>query len=394
MKLLYSATSYPPSIGGGQLYTHCLAQYMSRTHDVQVVAHWDENRTDWLLGTTLRAPHHCKDYEIDGVPVHRMGIPGTMRWRFLPWVVSFYAMQGLAIDALSESLFRQIAQHIKPADLVHNVRMGREGLSYASLKLARKWGVPFVLTPLHHPRWGGWMHRHFTQLYQMADGLLALTLHEKKVLVSLGANADKVFVTGMGPILADHSQPQRFRKLYSIDGPMVLFLGQKFRYKNFDALLDAAELTWQRLSDVTFVFVGPRTRYSARRFGQVHDPRIIELGRVTLEEKTDALAACDILCTPSSQESFGGVFVEAWMFEKPVIGGDAPAVADVITDGYDGFLVSSEPAQIADRIVTLLRDTQLSVAMGTRGKQKVLNHYTWDELGSKTETIYKKLMKV
>ena len=394
MRLLYSATAYPPSIGGGQLYTHCLAQYMSRIHDVQVVSHWDENRTDWLLGTTLYAPRCCKDYEIDGIPVHQIGIPRTIRWRLLPWTLAFYAAQGPAINAISNQLCRQIAQHIQPADLVHNVRMGREGLSYASLKLAREWDVPFVLTPLHHPRWGDWLHRHFIKLYQMADGLLALTPYEKKLLVSLGADEEKIFVTGMGPILGDNGQPQRFRRRHNIEGPMVLFLGQKYRYKNFDTLLSAAELVWQRVRDATFVFIGPRTRYSTTRFGWVHDPRIVELGHVTLEEKTDALAACDMLCTPSSQESFGGVFIEAWMFEKPVIGGDAPAVADVITDGYDGFLVSPEPALIADRIMTLLQDTRLSAAMGTRGKGKVLNQYTWDKLGSKTEAIYKKLVQV
>jgi glycosyltransferase involved in cell wall biosynthesis len=59
----------------------------------------------------------------------------------------------------------------------------------------------------------------------------------------------------------------------------------------------------------------------------VNDPRILELGSVDLQTKTDALEACTLLCLPSTQESFGGVYTEAWSFKKPVIGCDIPAVS-------------------------------------------------------------------
>jgi len=392
VKILYSATSYPPAAGGGQYYTHLLAQYVQQQHDVQVVTHWDENRTDWLLGTTLRAPQNCKDYNIDGVPVHQIGVPREVRWSILPLVLTYYALEGLAIDVISNYLHNQIAQHVDVADLVHNVRIGREGLSFASYKLARAWDVPFVLSPLHHPRWVGWLYRHYHELYRRADGLLALTQNEKRTLAALGADEDKIFVTGMGPILGADPQPRRFAEQYNLDGPMVLFLGQKYRYKNFGTVLEAAPLVWSEMSDVTFVFIGPRTSYSVQRFETISDPRIIEIGWVDLAEKTDALAACDLLCVPSSQESFGGVYVEAWTFEKPVIGGDAPAVAEVIEHGQSGFIVSPDPTEIANRILTLLRNPELRANMGAVGKQKTLEYYTWDKLGAKTEAIYRKLL--
>ena len=53
MNLLYVLTAYPPSTGGAQLHTHLLAQQLLGGHSVQVITLWDENRTDWLLGTTL-----------------------------------------------------------------------------------------------------------------------------------------------------------------------------------------------------------------------------------------------------------------------------------------------------------------------------------------------------
>ena len=72
--------------------------------------------------------------------------------------------------------------------------------------------------------------------------------------------------------------------------------------------------------------ITPRTPFSQKFFTQQPpDPRLIELGTVDLQQKTNALAACTLLCLPSTQESFGGVFTEAWSFEKPVIGANIPA---------------------------------------------------------------------
>ncbi|MFN2226686.1 MAG: glycosyltransferase family 1 protein, partial [Anaerolineae bacterium] len=66
MNLLYTITGYPPAIGGAQAYMHELARQMIGQHSVQVAAHWDRTRTDWLLGTTLRAPRQRRprEYEV------------------------------------------------------------------------------------------------------------------------------------------------------------------------------------------------------------------------------------------------------------------------------------------------------------------------------------------
>jgi len=73
MNLLYTLTTYPPSTGGAQIHQHQLAQNLRDRHNIRVVVHWDNNRTDWLLGTTVRAPLKDKDYTIDGINVHCMG---------------------------------------------------------------------------------------------------------------------------------------------------------------------------------------------------------------------------------------------------------------------------------------------------------------------------------
>ena len=391
MKLLFTLTAYPPSTGGAQLHTHFLAQQMLGRHDVKVVRQWDDNRTDWLLGTTLRAPGRTHDYVIDGIHVHRIGLSLAEKIRLIPFVLSYYPFMDRALSSIASCIVDKIQPYATQADLIHNVRIGREGLSYASMQVARQSGIPFVFTPVHHPRWVGWRYRSYIELYRRADMLIALTNAEKRALVALGVREERIAVTGIGPILAQQANPEIFLSKHHIDGPMVLFLGQHYKYKGFRQVLEAADLVWQRVPETHFVFIGPPVGRSERFFRRA-DRRVHRLGKVDLQTKTDALAASSLLCVPSTQESFGGVYTEAWSFGKPVIAGDIPALAEVVAHGEDGYLVSQNPAEIAECICELLLDSALAQNMGEAGKRKVEKRYTWKQLAERTSQIYSGLL--
>ncbi|NEQ33938.1 MAG: glycosyltransferase family 4 protein [Leptolyngbya sp. SIO4C5] len=389
MHLLYTLTAYPPALGGAQIHHHLLAQQMQqRGHSLQAVCHWDTNRTDWLLGTTLRSPTQPHHYTIDGIPVHRLGFSWREKLRLAPWLPLYYPLMSLALPPIANCIANHLDSYAQSADLIHNVRMGREGISYASLRAARQHNIPFVFTPVHHPRWVGWRYQAYINLYRQADAVIALTPTEKRTLIELGVAAEKVHITGIGPVLAPQAEGDRFRKQFHISGPMVLFLGQHYEYKGYQQLLAAASQVWQQFPETHFVFIGPAIRQSEQVFEPFSDPRIHRLGTVSLQQKTDALAACDLLCVPSTQESFGGIYTEAWHFAKPVIGGKIAAIADVIDEGLNGFLVQQEPGAIAERICYLLRYPAQAEALGKAGQQKVKACYSWSQLAEKTMAAY------
>ncbi|MFL7808051.1 MAG: glycosyltransferase family 1 protein, partial [Anaerolineae bacterium] len=143
MNLLYTITGYPPSVGGAQACFHQLAQQFAVTHRVNVATHWDETRTDWLLGTTLCAPRTEKQYEIDAIPVHTIALDARERAALVPAVLGYYALKGPAIDAIARRIARHLAPLAEGAALIHNGRMGREALSFASFAVARQFGIPF-----------------------------------------------------------------------------------------------------------------------------------------------------------------------------------------------------------------------------------------------------------
>ena len=65
-------------------------------------------------------------------------------------------------------------------------------LGFASFALARERGVPFVLTPFHHPGWDGPPGRLRHTLYRQADAVLALTPTEADALAALGVERPRI----------------------------------------------------------------------------------------------------------------------------------------------------------------------------------------------------------
>jgi len=375
------------------LHTRELIRGLGTRVEPVIAGHWSTNRTDWLLGTTLLAPTTEQSYLDEGRAVHLIAPTLRERLQNLPLVAGYYLVQRAAAASLGHVLAKHLLAATTRVDLVHNIRGGREPLSVGSWEVARTFGVPFVLTPNHHPRWVGWRYRVFLDLYRKADALIALTEHERSALIQLGARQERVHVTGIGPVLAKSTDAQRARHKYSLAGRFVLFLGQKYAYKGTRPLLDSAPLVWRTHPDVSFVFVGPRTNHSKTVFRSLNDPRVREIGTVDLQDKTDLIAACEVVCVPSSQESFGGVLVEGWSLRKPVVAGPAPAAAEVIADGIEGFFLPVQASHvIAERLVWLFDHPERALEMGERGAEKVQARFTWERLAAATESIYASLI--
>ncbi len=393
MNATYVSNLYPPAVGGSQIHLHCLAKCVKSVgNQVSVITMASRYRNDWLRLSTVLTDRE-KRYDYEGVPVTQIGFPWDVRAQLLPWAAAYYFSMGLATKEISRRMLPYF-ENLSPApSIVHVTRNGREFLAQAALDYARRRGIPFVLTPNHHPRWKGFLYREYDRIYREADALIALTEAEKDTLVTeKGVRAERVHVTGVGPVLSERYCPNEFRTRFNINEKFVLFLGQQHKYKGLDAVLESTSLVWKQHPDVRYVFVGPRTPHSSAVFeGWRHESRVINLGEADLGTKTSALAACEFLCVPSSQESFGGVYVEAWSLRKAVIGGKIPPIASLITHGTDGLLSSQDPAEIAAMTCCLLSQPELCESMGGAGHDKVRQKYTWDQIARKTLGVYQSL---
>lgn len=389
LRILLTATSYVPAVGGAQIHIHEIAKRLLNDHKLRVATFWCTNRSDWLLGTTLLATSKPSDHEQDGISVHRLSFTPLEKARLLLPTALYVPTLGWMAPAIARVIVPQLEVLAANASLIHNIRIGREPLSLASLNLAHQMNLPFVITPLHHPRWMSPRYAMFHRIFRQADRVIALTQAEKSMLVRLGVRDDAISVTGIGPVLSEDYDANEFLKKHKIESPFVLFLGQHYRYKGFSHLLAAAKRVWKEMPQTEFVFIGPSVGDSESGF-RAADRRIHRLGTVSLEDKTSALAACRVLCVPSTQESFGGVYVEAWSFSKPVIGCRIPAVSELIEDGVDGLLVEQTPGDIADKLVALLKNPKQASEIGAAGKRKVEARYQWPMIVARTLSAYRR----
>jgi phosphatidylinositol alpha-1,6-mannosyltransferase len=92
-------------------------------------------------------------------------------------------------------------------------------------------------------------------------------------------------------------------------------------------------------------------------------------------------AASDVVCQMSRwEEVFGYVNAEAMATAKPLVGTRVGGIPEIIDDGKTGFLVERrDTAQMAARILDLLRDPNLRRRMGEAGRKVVterFNHKT------------------
>jgi phosphatidyl-myo-inositol dimannoside synthase len=167
-------------------------------------------------------------------------------------------------------------------------------------------------------------------------------------------------------------------------GRMLLTVGRLISSepgKGIDSVIQALPEVLKAVPDAFYVIVGegdlqPQLNEMARA-NSVRD-RVIFAGAPQLEQLKRYYSRADIFVMPSRQEGFGIVFVEAMVFGKPVIAGNCGGAPEIVQDGATGFLVNPDDLEaLTARMVQLLRDEALRIRMGTAGRQRVEENFTF-----------------
>ena len=367
MKLLFTKRAYARVGGSESLAYQFATRLAARGHDVRVVCAqaFDDRRV----------------FTNEGVEVVQV----KPRGGFLGSVADASTL----VDLMRTDVLEWYAED---REIIHNI--GREYLD-SSLEVAEALGTPIVLTPLAHPGQfhGGDTPADFLR-YRRASVITTMTDWERAWFGSLGIDPFRVITTGMGANATRSHDGAGFRARHRIpaDAPVILYVGRRERYKGYIHLLDAAEIVWQRYNEARFVFIGVPGFYGAMvdEFARYTDDRIIEIERAGAAEKSAALDACDLYAMPSVHETFGIGYLEAWLHEKPVIGGDIPPLREVIADGVDGLLVAQKVADIARAVTRLLDDPALRSAMGRAGNAKLQERWDWERVMDRVEDAHRR----
>lgn len=287
----------------------------------------------------------------------------------------------------------------KRIDLIHGVAFPSFPL-WSAWKLSVKYDIPLVITPFAHLAKPDDFNRPWIlSAMQVARSVIAVTNVEKKALVAQGIEPEKVSVIPLGIRISDWEVTNRFiaRKFFGfMDDEIVILIPNKSAEKGcFDVLISllALEVKTHRIS---VVLIGQSTLDDSKRLLKYYSRlkakgiKIVDLGYVSGVLKLFAFKASDILAQPSSSDSFGFVYLEAWVCQVPVIGARAGAIPEVIREGRNGLLVESHNSeQLMATIESLIIDEKLRSRMGHNGFIDVKENYRFEQMVTRVTELYK-----
>lgn len=331
--------------------------------------------------------------ELSDLPVRAMPLLYKMS-RLSPWVPAM----------------RRAFESLKPGafDLVHTTNIPFESLISSAADYAERVGIPHVITPFTHLGEPGDRNisRYYTMQHQLdlerrASRVIVQTRLERDFLAGLGVPGKKMVRVGVGvnPYDVAGGDGERFRRKYGVEGAIVYYIGAAAHDKGTGHTIEAMRRVWARGVNATFLMAGSTMLDKFKRYyeglpGDVRE-RCRWLGFISDEDKRDLHAAGQVFCMPSRTDSFGIVYLEAWLNGVAVIGARAGGVPEVVSDGVDGYLVNfGDVAALANRIQLLVERPDRAREMGESGGRKVLAEHTWDHKIARIAEIYHDVTKV
>jgi glycosyltransferase involved in cell wall biosynthesis len=162
----------------------------------------------------------------------------------------------------------------------------------------------------------------------------------------------------------------------SLPSRYFLYVGRLVKAKGVFELLETyAQLDTEIRNKVALVFVGDGVdrpalmeRASRIALGTVQFP-----GFVHREGLSDFYALADALILPTHSDPWGLVVNEAMACSLPVVVTNvAGCVADLMQDGWNGFIVAPhDQSQLATAMTRLASDSALRIKMGSRSRERI-----------------------
>ena len=313
----------------------------------------------------------------------------------------------------------EMAQGTEGTDLVHSHTW------YANLAghlAGLLHGVPHVISAHSLEPLRPWKAEQLGGAYEAASGIIAVSngMREDILRCYPAVDPERVKVVHNGIDLEAWKHPQgqeadaqaaaTLKRLgIDPDRPTIVFVGRITRQKGLPHLLRACE---QLPADVQVILCAgaPDTpEIKAEVECLVARLREKRTGVLWIEELLPraeliaVLAASDVFVCPSVYEPLGIVNLEAMAVGLPVVGSATGGIPDVIVDGETGLLVPIEQVQdgtgtpidparfeadLAERLTTLVTDTEAAKAMGQAARRRVEEHFAWQAIAQRTMDVY------
>ncbi len=337
----------------------------------------------------------------------------------MAFVAEGLGVEVVRLDALSREVspLRDLLSVVRLARLIreqrpqilhtHTAKAGAVGRVAALL--AGDARPPIVVHTFHGHVLRGYFGPLKTSAYRLLERLLArvttrlvaVSPQVRDDLVELGvARAEQFEVVRLGIELDERvtgGEPgEDARKLLGIapETFVVGWVGRMTGVKRTDDVLESLRLLRESGVDAALLMVGdgPDRDHVERRASELGIVRhCFFLGYQ--EDVSEWYRAFDTMILPSANEGTPVVVIEALAAGCPVVATRVGGVADVVTEGVDGFLVEAgDTAALAERLGRLAADPALRERLGAAGRASVPSRYAVERLVDDIDGLYRRLL--
>jgi glycosyltransferase involved in cell wall biosynthesis len=397
LRIAHFIHRYPPALGGSEAYFARLSGSLAglghrvtvfTTTALDLTAFWSRQGRCLPPGQTSESGVEVRRYPLCRLPGQRYLLKALS---LLPWPA--WQAWTTWCSPVSWPLWRAADRPSETFDVVHATALPYTWPMLCAHRLARRLGVPFMLTPFvhlgdlddpHDRVRRAFLRPAMRYLLGLADHLFVQTEGERQALLDLGIPEERLVLQGMGivPEECTGGDRERTRREWGI-GPDEIVIGHLANLspeKGTIDLLCAAQRGWERGGRFRVVLAGSEMPAFQRFWrGYVGKERVRLLGSLSEEQKRDFFAGLDVFALPSRVDSFGLVLLEAWANSLPVIAYRAGGLPWVVRDEEDGLLVRCGDLDGLASALLRLTAGEDRRRMGEAGRQRVLSELTWEQ---------------
>ena len=176
-----------------------------------------------------------------------------------------------------------------------------------------------------------------------------------------------------------------FRRRHRIHGPFVLYGGRIDPGKGCEELIEYFSSYVQEGGEASLVLMG------IKLMPLPEEPFIRFAGRLSEQERLQALEAATVVVVPSPYESLSLLALESFAVGTPIL---ANARSEVLVDHChrsNAGLFYADRDEFTECLRVLLADPRLRAAMGRNGRHYVRQNYRWDVIIGKYEKMFSRL---
>lgn len=285
----------------------------------------------------------------------------------------------------------KISGNVKDADIIHT----HDDVGF----MAKRGSIPLILSNQLYPF--DPIYQRYTNYRQKSYQHIFLKRYQKKsYAVADAVVAPSDFTAASIQNDYPHIKPhvihngidaETFRPM-EVEDPSsgrvkLLFVGNWTRRKGSDLLPKIME----RLGDdFVLIHAGLRSGTGPTSVNNIK-------GQGSLPSSSGQLAmlynCCDVFLFPSRLEGLPFAVIEAMACEKPVVATNYSSLPELIVDGQGGYLCEMDNIEeFADRVRRLSSDPALRKRMGRFNRQRVLDRFTYQQMGEGYVRFYRSLL--